>query len=288
MSGPKDFDIAVADSLLSLFVGYRAQQQVTFDTRMSTLRAPAAIRRNRPAPKAPLQARPSGQILPAIDENHNQSVAQKQAAQTAAAEAAREAVKAASIAEKIDTVLVELQARSTAIGELAHATTVCASYYGDWEQRRVAVDASPPTAETLAGAETLLAESEALTQRVLDVSQQLEQRRHVVKAVLESFHAVGYFTDEPVEEASRPGGPITLVARKGGERVTVSLPLGDSMIKSNWDGSADTRCLDSFEKYVTEMGKHGVVCTPSRAMEDRPRLQQMGRKDLPKSQSQGG
>jgi hypothetical protein len=280
MSGPKDFDIDVAESLLSLFTDHRMQQQIAFDTRVSTLRAPLAPRLRKPAPRAPEQSAPSAQSTSPTTAYAGPSETVEIAADAAAAEAAL-------IADKFESVMEELRAKSTAMAELEHAKTTCDSEYQGWEQRLVSLEGSGSSATGLANAEALRLEADALAQRILNIGQQLEQRRHVVKAILESFHAVGYFTDEPVEDASSPGGPITLVARKGGERVTVSLPIGDSMVKSNWDGSADDRCVDSFTKYITEMGKRGVVCTPNRELEDRPRLQQMGRKDLPKSQSQG-
>jgi hypothetical protein len=283
MSGPKDFDIDVAESLVSLFTDHRMQQQIAFDTRVSTLRSPRAPRRRKPAPRAPEQSTPSAQSTSPTTVHAGPSETVGSDAETAAA-----AAEVAAITDKFESLVEELRAKSTAIAELEHAKTTCASEYQGWEQRLVSLEGSGSSATGLANAEALRLEADALAQRILNVGQQLEQRRHVVKAILESFHAVGYFTDEPVEDASSPGGPITLVARKGGERVTVSLPIGDSMVKSNWDGSADDRCVDSFTKYITEMGKRGVACTPTRGLEDRPRLQQMGRKDLPKSQSQGG
>lgn len=285
MSGPKDFSVDVSDILLSMLAGRRMQQEAAFSARVQALRlAP----RRRPAPRTAVETPAAQSSAPASGADagveHERAAAEARAA--AAAEAALEAARvAAEFAEICDAI----DARREALAEDATLRAACGDRFAAWDDRGARVAGMAPAAEAVREAHEVLAEAESLVQHALDVSQQLEKRRQVLQAMIESFHAIGYFTDVTAPEtAEDPTRPVTVVARRGTEEVAVAIPLGDAAVQSVWNGQAGQRCVDSFLLYVEQMGKRDMACHPARAdLAPRPQLRQMGRKELPRSQSQG-
>ncbi len=285
MSGPKDFSVDVSDILLTMLAGRRRQQEAAFSARVQALRMTP---RQRPAPRAALETPAAQSAMPASGTDagaeHERAAAEARAA--AAAEAAREAARvAAEFAEIRD----DIDARREALTEDAALRAACGDRFTAWDDRCARVGDMAPAAEAIREARDVLAEADSLVQHAFDVSQQLEKRRHVLQAMIESFNAVGYFTDvtDP-ESTEEPAQPVTVVARRGTEKVAVAIPLGDAPVQSVWNGQAGERCVDSFLLYVEQMGKRDIACRPARAdLVPRPQLKQMGRKELPRSQSQG-
>jgi hypothetical protein len=290
MSGPKDFSVDVSDILLTMLAGRRMQQEAAFSARVQALRlAP----RRRPAPRAAVEtpamqsvAMESGTDAKAEHERETAAARATEARAVAAAEAAKEAARvAAEFAEIRDAI----DARRDALAEDDVLCTACGDRFRVWNERCERVGGMEPDAAAVREAREVLAEADSLVQHALDVSQQLEKRRHVLQAMIESFHAIGYFTDVTApESAEEPARPVTVVARRGTEEVAVALPLGEAPVQSVWNGQAGERCVDSFLLYVEQMGKRDITCRPARTdLAPRPQLKQMGRKELPGAQSQG-
>jgi hypothetical protein len=82
-----------------------------------------------------------------------------------------------------------------------------------------------------------------------------------------------------------PAGPVTITARKADEHVTISLPLGEDVVRTNWEGFAGEACVDSFIEYVAAMDERGVTCTPRHQLADRPILRTAGCKELPRGET---
>jgi hypothetical protein len=285
MSGPKDFSVDVSDTLFTMLAGRRRQQEAAFSARVQALRmAP----RQRPAPRAALETPAAQSAMPAsgTDAGAEHEHAAAEACAAAAAEAAREAAR---VMAEFAEIRNDIDARREAITEDAALRAACGDRFAAWDERCSRVGDMAPAAEAIREARYVLAEADLLVQHAFDVSQQLEKRRHVLQAMIESFNAVGYFTDvtDP-ESTEEPAQPVTVVARRGTEEVAVAIPLGDAPVQSVWNGQAGERCVDSFLLYVEQMGKRDIACRPARAdLVPRPQLKQMGRKELPRSQSQG-
>lgn len=289
MSGPKDFDVDLAAPLLAVLGAFRAQQQAAFDARVQALRR--TPRRRRPAPRAAVDNGGKPVTAPASTESNNDAAANAAASRAAAeAESAAQAKAEAHIAAEFADICDAVESRRDALAEDAALRAACGDRFARWADRCSQIVDLPAGKDALSEARAALAEGEALVAHSLDVAQQSERRRQVQKAILESFHAIGFFTELATSEnPADPAQPVTIVARKGTEEVTVSLPLGDAPVQSRWQGQTDERCVDSFFDYVEQMGHRGMKCRPARAdLADRPRLRQAGRKDLPRSRSEGG
>jgi hypothetical protein len=290
MSGPKDFSLDVSDILLTMLAGRRMQQEAAFSARVQALRlAP----RRRPAPRTAGETPAVQSAVPKsgaeAGSKYERAAAETRAAEASAAAAAEAAQKAARVAAEFAEIRDVIDAQREALAEDAALRAACGDRFAAWDDRCARVGGMAPAAEALREAREVLAEADSLVQHALDVSQQLEKRRHVLQAMIESFHAIGYFTDVTAPEiAEEPARPVTVVARRGTEEVAVALPLGDAPVQSVWNGQSGERCVDSFFLYVEQMGNRDIVCRPARAdLARRPQLKQMGRKELPRSQSQG-
>jgi len=281
MSGPKDFHIDLAAPLLATLGVYRDRQLAAFDARIRTLRA--APKRRRPAPRAANDAPVHRDAGVETSELGGSSEGR------AAAEAATRAAADARITTEFVEVCDAVEAQRDALADDAGLMAACGDRFALWENRCAQVVSLPAGEDSLREARAALSEGESLVQYALDVSQQVQRRREVVRAITESFHAIGFFTElEDIEHSNDPGKPVTVVARKGTEEVTVLLPLGDAPVQSRWAGQTDERCVDSFFNYVEQMGQRGLNCRPARSdLADRPRLRQAGRKDLPRAKSEG-
>ena len=108
---------------------------------------------------------------------------------------------------------------------------------------------------------------------------------HVAQPLLGQISACANAT--AALERPEPGGPVILTARKADEQVTISLPLGEDVVRSNWEGFAGEACVDSFMEYVAAMDERGVTVTPGDKMADRPSLRAAGYKDLPRGETRG-
>lgn len=275
MSGPKDVEFVLASSFLLGLLTQRTEQESAWVGRVAAMRP--AVRKPRPAPRAAIR-----NPLPAQQDAPSTPVP----IETSAADAALVAATA-RLREELDDNLMELEARSLAFDADANVREVVAAEVNAWNDRRVRLNKAEPTADSVGAAHALVREADDLVARALSIMEQRRKREYVLKAIVDSLHAVGYFTDEPQQPgAADPSGPITLVARKADEKVTISLPLGEDVVHSTWGGFAGDKCVDSFMGYVAALGERGVSCTPSGpALADRPRLRQAGRKDLPRSGS---
>lgn len=281
MSGPKDFSIDFSPLLVDLFTTQRVEYETAFAARVQAARQSP---RRRPAPRAPLQA-------PIIDAPAEpQRVAEESPAparESAARDDARRAKEAARLVQELAEIHEAIEDRRVAITEDPALAAAAGDRLASWTDRCRHVVDLPPSPEAVRVAREALVEGETIVKHAIDVTQQVERRKHVQRAIVESFHAIGFFTD--VAESADAGKPLTIVARKGAEEVTVSLPLGDGGVQSHWSGQTDERCVDSFLDYVAQMDKRGMQCRPSRSdLADRPALRQVGRKDLPRSSSRGG
>lgn len=289
MSGPIDFTILLAPALLAALDAFGSTQQMAFDTRVQALEQ--APRRPRPKPR-PRVASDDGPRPAVVDVPAESAVEEAARADAAAAEAeaAARAEAEARIAAEFADVCVALEARRDALAEDAALRAACGDRFTGWADRCARVVEAAAGSDALREARAALAEGEELVRHALEVATQVERRREVVRAIVESFHATGFFTDLAAgEDPADPARPVTIVARKGGEEVTVSLPLGDAPVQTMWEGQLGERCVDEFLDYVEEMGRRGVTCRPTRAdIADRPRLRQAGQKDLPRSRSEGG
>lgn len=290
MSGPKDFSVDVSDILLTMLAGRRMQHEAAFSARVQALRlAP----RRRPAPRAAVETPAAQSAAPEsgaeAGAEHERAAAAARATEARAAAAAKAAQEAARLAAEFTEIRDAIDARREALVEDATLRAACGDRFAAWDDRCARVSDMAPAAEAVCEAREVLAEADSLVQHALDVSQQVEKRRHVLQAMIESFHAIGYFTDVTApESAEEPARPVTVVARRGTEEVAVALPLGEAPVQSVWNGQASERCVDSFLLYVEQMGKRDITCRPARAdLAPRPQLKQMGRKELPRSQSQG-
>lgn len=290
MSGPKDFSVDVSDILLTMLAGRRMQQEAAFSARVQALRSAP---RRRPAPRAAVDTPAEQSAAPASGADagaeHERAAAEVRAAEARAAAAAKAALEAARVAAEFADICDAIDARREALAEDAALRAACGDRFAAWDDRCARVAGMAPAAEAVREAHEVLAEADSLVQHALDVCQQLEKRRQVLQAMIESFHAIGYFTDVTApENAEDPARPVTVVARRGTEEVAVAIPLGDAAVQSVWNGQAGERCVDSFLLYVEQMGKRDMACRPARAdLAPRPQLRQMGRKELPRSQSQG-
>ena len=290
MSGPIDFAVDVSDVLLTMLAGRRMQQEAAF---AASVQAHRLAPRRRPAPRAAVDAPPVRAAAPGGEPDaaadHERAAAEARAAEARAAAAAESAREAARVAAEFIEIRDAIDARRDALAEDAALRVACGDRFAAWDARCTRVGGMEPAAEAVREAREVLAEADSLVQHALEVSQQLEKRRHVLQAMIESFHAIGYFTDVTApESAADPARPVTVVARRGTEEVAVALPLGDAPVQSVWNGQAGERCVDSFLLYVEQMGKRDMACRPARAdLAPRPELKQMGRKELPRSQSQG-
>jgi hypothetical protein len=285
MSGPKDFSVDVSDILSTMLAGRRMQQEAAFSARVHALRlAP----RRRPAPRAATENPAASESGAGAGAEHERAAAAARAteARAAAAEVAQEAVR---LAAEFTEICDAIEARREALAEDATLRAACSDRFAAGDGRCARVGNMTPAVEAVREAREVLAEADSLVQHALDVSQQFEKRRQVLQAMIESFHAIGYFTDVMApENAEEPSRPVTIVARRGTEEVAVVLPLGDAPVQSVWNGQAGERCVDSFLLYVEQMGKRDITCRPARAdLAPRPQLKQMGRMELPGSRSQG-
>lgn len=284
MSGPKDFDIDLAAPLLAILGAFREQQQAAFDARIQRLRA--TPRRRRPGPRVPTD----NDVTRVVVAPTTESIADATTRATAEAAATIRVEAEARISTEFADLCDAVEMQRDALADDAALRGVCGDRFAEWADRCSRVMALPAGEDAIREARGTLADGKALVEYALDVSQQVERRREVVRAITESFHAIGFFTNVGVaEQAAVPGQPVIIVARKGTEEVTVSLPLGDAPVQSCWEGQTNERCIDSFLDYVEQMGKRGIECRPARSdLANRPRLRQAGRKDLPRSRSEGG
>lgn len=286
MSGPKDFSVEISDALFTMLAGQRMQQEAAFSSRVQALRlAP----RRRPVPRAAVDtpAVQSAALASGADAGVEQERAAAEARATEAGAAA--AAEAARVTAEFVEIRDAIDARREALAEDTALRAACGDRFADWSDRCSRVAGIAPAADAVREAREVLAEADTLVQHALDVSQQLEKRRHVLQAMIESFHAIGYFTDvTAAESAEEPARPVTVVARRGTEEVAVALPLGEAPVHSVWNGQAGERCVESFLLYVEQMGKRDITCRPARDdLAPRPQLKQMGQRELPRSQSQG-
>ena len=65
------------------------------------------------------------------------------------------------------------------------------------------------------------------------------------------------------------------------------VPLGEDVVRTNWEGFAGEACVASFMEYVAAMDERGVTVTPGDKMADRPSLRAAGYKDLPRGETRG-
>lgn len=282
MSGPKDFDMDLAAPLLEGLAAFRAQQQSLWHARIAARRA--APRRNRPPLReASDLGSPSVRDVPATAPR-DVSVTSPLADQAHA-----KAAKAAKIAEEFAELCEAIEARRDTLAEDMPLRAACGERFSSWAERCARAASLQPSEASLQEIRQAMEEGDLLVQHALDVAQQVERRRKVMQVIVESFNAIGFFThlaDEGTVE--NPAEKVVIVARKGVEEVKVSLPLGEQPVESRWNGQTDEKCVDSFVTYIQQMGKRGITCRPTRSdLDDRPRLRQAGRKDLPRSKSEG-
>ena len=277
MSGPKDFTIDFSPLLLAVFANQRVEQQAVFAARVQAARqAP----RRRPAPRAPVSA-PVESAVP--DQTVVDSSPRVEDVSKTLEESTRVAAEFIEIRDAVE-------ARRIALAEDTRLIAASADRYAIWSDRCLRIADLPASPEALREAHDAYAEGESLVVDALDVLEKLERRRHVQQAIIDSFHATGFFTDiVNAGDTTDVTKPVMIVARKGAEEVTVSLPLGDTAVQSRWAGQTDERCVGSFLDYLAQMGKRGMECRPERPdLAARPILRQAGRKELPRSRSEGG
>ena len=273
MSGPKDFTIDFSPLQLAVFAKQRDEQQAVFAARVQAARQTP---RRRPAPRAPVE-----NIVP------EQAAVESSPLVEVDSKTSEESTR---VATEFIEIRDAVEARRIALVEDTRLTAACADRYAIWSDRCLRIADLPASPEALREAHDTYTEGESLVADALDMLEKIERRRHVQQAIIDSFHATGFFTD-----IVNPGDttdvtkPVTIVAKKGAEEVTVSLPLGDGAVQSRWAGQTDERCVGSFLDYVAQMGKRGMECRPERRdLADRPILRQAGRKELPRSRSEGG
>jgi len=282
MSGPKDFDMDLTAPLLEGLAAFRAQQQSLWKARIAARRA--ATTRNRPPPRAASdRGSPSLRGVPATVPRD------VSAASLLADQASAEATKAAKVAEEFAQLCEAIEARRDTLSEDMSFRTACGERYSVWAERCARAIGLQPSDASLQEIRQAMEEGDLLVQRALDVAQQVERRRKVMQIIVESFNAIGFFTHVADEgSVEHHAEKLVIVARKGVEEVEVSLPLDEQPVESRWNGQTDEKCVDTFVAYIQQMGKRGITCRPTRTdLDDRPRLRQAGRKDLPRSKSEG-
>lgn len=278
MSGPKDAEFEFIASLLSGFAAQTAAQHTAWVHTVASLRP--AVRKNRPAPRTPASS-PVPQI-------------KRQALATArpeprSSEEPRGSSGGVVFSREIADLHLEVEARREAMRVHEGVEQFGCVNRESWEEGRARFEAMPASAAAIEAGKELVLQSEEIVARAIERQEQHAKRAYLLQAIVESLNAVGYFTDEPqLTKAEDPDADITLVARKADQRVTISLPLGEQIVKSTWDGLPGEKCADSFMEYVSALGARGVSCTPcDRTIADRPKLRQAGRKDLPRSTMRG-
>lgn len=274
MSGPKDADFILAGLALFSLAQQRAVQETAWAGQMAAAR-PAA-RKRRPPPRVASDAPRAKVARPAA-----RKAAPEPVTPPPITDAERYAEALAEVAEEIDV-------RSGAFAGDGLVREHCQAEVAEWDARKATHAGRAASAEAVAEGRSLIAEADRIVARAFEIDEQRRKREYVLKAIVDSLHAVGYFTDEPVRPgASEPGGPITLTARKADEQVTISLPLGEDVVRTNWEGFAGEACVDSFMEYVAAMDERGVTCTPCKELAGRPTLRTAGCKDLPRGETRG-
>jgi hypothetical protein len=111
-------------------------------------------------------------------------------------------------------------------------------------------------------------------------------RNELLADVIASLQEIGFFVCDPhFENPNDPAGPVTISASRGGEEISASIDLSDT-VRSTWDGIAGEHCKDAFFDYVDQMKARGVEVKPTRAdLQDRPELKQKSARSLPQSDS---
>lgn len=276
MSGPKDAEYILAEIVLAAIASQRMAHEAAWAGRVESLRP--IVKKERPAPRAAMAA-----AHPAV-------VRRQQASRATPEEPAGPPKPSVEeVAAAFSETVAELEVRGRALAADEMASDICRTEVTAWNERRLEHAAMDPSPEAVAAGQELIGQANAIVARAFAIAEQRDKREYVLKAIVESLHAVGYFTDEPLRpDSSDPAAPIAIVARKGGDQVSISLPLGEDVVRSSWDGFAGDKCVDSFMDYVAAMGERGVACTPcDQALRDRPKLRQAGRKDLPRSGTAG-
>jgi len=274
VSGPLDAVFVLGGLALLGLAEQRAMQETAWAGRMAAARP--AVRKKRPAPRV-------------ASDTQRTSVARP-----AAKKASPEPITPPPIpgaeryAEPLAEVVEEVEVRSRSFAGDDQVREQCRNEIAAWEVRKAAHASLTPSAEAVAEGRELIAEADRIVARAFEIAEQKRKREFVLKAIMESLHAVGYFTDEPVRPSeTEPGGPVILTARKADEQVTISLPLGEDVVRSNWEGFAGEACVDSFMEYVAAMDERGVTVTPGDKVADRPSLRAAGSKDLPRGETRG-
>jgi hypothetical protein len=274
MSGPKDADFVLAGIALLGLAAQRTIQETAWAGRMAAARP--AVRKKRPAPRAASDTPRASVVRPA-----KKKMSPEPVTPPPIPDSERYAEPFAEVAE-------ELEVRSRAFAEDDQMQGHCGSEITAWEARRALLASRAPSAEAVAEGRELVAAADRIVAKSFEIAEQQRKREYVLKAIVESLHAVGYFTDEPIRpSAADPGGAVTLTARRADEQVTISLPLGEDVVRSNWQGFAGEACADSFMEYVAAMDERGVTCTSCNQLGDRPSLRAAGRKDLPRDEARG-
>jgi hypothetical protein len=274
MSGPLDAVFVLGGIALLGLMEQRTSQETAWAGRMAAARP--AVRKKRPAPRA-------------ASDMPRASTARPDAKKTSSEPATPPPIpESERYAEPFAEVTEEIEVRSRALAEDDQMQGHCGSEITAWEMRRALHASRAPSAEAVAEGKDLVADADRIVAKSFEIAEQQRKREYVLKAIVESLHAVGYFTDEPIwpSDADR-GGPITLTARRADEQVTISLPLGEDVVRSNWQGFAGEACAESFMEYVAAMDERGVTCTSCNQLGDRPRLRAAGRKDLPREETRG-
>lgn len=130
----------------------------------------------------------------------------------------------------------------------------------------------------------LLAHAEAMTKEAGDIQGAYATRNELLSDVIESLQEIGFFVSDPqFENPSDPAGPVSIKATRGGEEISASIDLSDT-VRSTWDGVSGEHCKDAFFEYVDQMKARGIEVKPTRAdLQDRPELKQKGARSLPRS-----
>ena len=274
MSGPLDLGFVLAGIALMELASQRTSQEAAWIGQVEAIRP--AVRTKRPPPRA-------AETGPPVRVPRQRAPSQK-------ADVPREAPAPipSAFVDALADLIIEIEVRGEAFTADETVRETCRTEISAWRERKALHASMPPSAEAVARGKELVAQADEIVTKAFEIVEQRRKRDYVLQAIVESLHAVGYFTDEPIHPiVSEPGGPVTLTARKADEQVTITLPLGEDVVRSTWDGFAGDACVDSFMEYIAALDERGVSCKPCEQLADGPKLRTAGQKDLPRSDTRG-
>ena len=187
---------------------------------------------------------------------------------------------------------VEARSISTNLKACKAVHTFCNKLESQWDERHNSILTKVQlrqvgAEQSTADLRVLIEEGNNLIEQALKHGAEFESRESLLQATIESLKSIGFFPVGPViEDGSNPLSAVVLTAKRGSEKIYISVPLG-GVVHSRWDGLPDKTCIETFRNYLEKLKEKGFECEPTNpGLRDEPNLIRKGAKDLPRNNSQ--